>query len=124
MKRTTRILLTALAVATLGAGVASADTPAPRVERRHARQHERIERGVKSGQITRQELRRLRRAEAKLRRTEARLMADRHRLGREAHRLGREAHRLERKRARLHRQLERQSERIWRFKHNGRFYVM
>ena len=117
MKRTTRILLTALAVATLGAGVASADTPTPSVERRHARQHERIERGVKSGQITRQELRRLRRAEAKLRRTEARLRRTEVRL-----RAGR--YRLERERARLHRQLDRQSERIWRFKHNGRFYVM
>jgi hypothetical protein len=117
MNRTTRILLTALTVATLGAGVASADTPAPRLEHRHARQHERIERGVKSGQITRQELRRLRRAEAKMRRTEARLRRTEARL--RADRL-----RLERERVRLHCQLDRQSERIWRMKHNGWFYVL
>ena len=110
MKRTTRILLTALAVATLSAATASADTPTPRVERRHARQHERIERGVRSGQITRHELHRLRRAEARLRRTEGRMRADRHR--------------LERDRARLQRQLDRQSQRIWRMKHNGRYYVL
>jgi hypothetical protein len=110
MKRTTRILLTALAVATLGAAVASADPPAPGAERRHTRQHERIVRGVRSGQLTRQELRQLRRGQARLRRTELRMKADRRV--------------REHERARLHRRLDRESRHIWRLKHNGRCYVL
>ena len=90
---------------------------APRVERRHAHQHERIADGVRSGQITRHEVRKLRRAEAKMRRAEARLRRTEARM-----RAGR--YRLERERARLQRQLDRQSQRIWRFKHNGRYYVL
>jgi hypothetical protein len=105
MKRITMIIL-AVAIAASIAGVASAQPGTQGLDRREWRQHERIHRGVRSGQLTPREARHLRLGQRHIRRVELRSWAD--------GRIG------PRERARLHRALDRQDARIWRLKHNGR----
>ncbi len=105
MKRLTMIVM-AVAIAVTVAGSASAQPGTQRVERREWRQHQRIQRGVASGQLTARETVRLRQGQRHIRRMELRARAD--------GRVG------PRERVRLHRALDRQSARIWRLKHNGR----
>ena len=75
MKRLT-ILILATALAVSLAGLASANTATPRIDRRIARQEVRIHRGVRSGQLTRRETLRLQRGERHIRRMEWRAKAD------------------------------------------------
>ncbi len=101
-----RILILTAILALITASFAAAHPVTPRVDRREARQHMRIHQGVKSGQLTRGEARRLRAGQAHVRRTERRAKAD-----------GRVTLR---ERARMERALDRQSRHIARLKHNGR----
>ncbi len=105
MKRLT-ILILATALAVSLAGVASAGTATPNVNRRIARQEVRIHRGVRSGRLTPREARSLQRGERHIRRMELRAKAN-----------GRVT---PRERAHLNRALDRQNARIWRLKHNRR----
>ncbi len=57
--KTLRVLLLVAAFATVTATVASAHGATPRVDRREARQSERIRDGVRSGELTRGETRQL-----------------------------------------------------------------
>ncbi len=106
MKRMTVILAAALMAATLTAGVAAADTRTPRIDRREARQYQRIRQGERHGDLTRGESRRLWRGEARIHRTEHRMKAN--------------GFVTPRERAHLNRALDRQSRQIWRLKHNRR----
>ncbi|MBK7367705.1 MAG: hypothetical protein IPJ04_07245 [Candidatus Eisenbacteria bacterium] len=56
--------------------MASANAATPRVDRREARQTERIREGVRSGELTRGETRHLVRGQARVHRMEARAKAD------------------------------------------------
>jgi hypothetical protein len=105
MKRITLIIMVA-AIAVSFAGVASAQPGTQRLDRREWRQHERIRQGVYAGQLTPREARHLRMGQRHIRRMEQRFRAD--------GRIG------PRERVRLHCALDRQSARIYRFKHNGR----
>jgi hypothetical protein len=105
MKGAARIsLLVVLLIAF--AGIASANTCAPRVDRREARQQARIGQGVRSGRLTPGETIRLERGQRRVDRAERVAKAD-----------GRVS---PRERARLNRMQDRQSRRIYRLKHNGR----
>lgn len=101
-----RVVLLALAVAMLTATVASAHPVTPRVDRREARQGARIHHGVRTGQLTRGEVRRLRAGQVRVHRMERRAKADGFVGARE--------------RAQLNRAQNRQNRRIYRLKHNGR----
>ena len=81
---------------------ASADTP--RLDKREANQQQRIEQGVKSGELTKPEAKRLERSERRLERHEDRAEADGVVTARE--------------RARLHNEADRTSARIYRQKHD------
>jgi hypothetical protein len=105
MKRFTMMVM-AIALSVSIAGVAVAQPCLRRPARSALRQELRIRQGVRSGQLTRRETRRLRMEQRHLRRMELRARAD--------GRLG------QRERARLQRARDRQSARIWRFRHNGR----
>jgi hypothetical protein len=113
MKRITMIVM-AVALMVSFAGIAAAQPGArdldrrgtQRIERREWRQHQRIQRGIASGQLTRGETIRLRQGQRHIRHMELRARAD--------GRVG------PRERVRMHRALDRQSARIWRLKHNGR----
>ena len=119
MKRMTMISLTA-GTLLLMAGVALAQAPAaapaqspapaststPRIDRREANQRARIHQGVKSGELTRHEARRLRRGQRHVDRMEDRAKADGKVTAAERHRITR---------AQNH-----QSRRIYRLKHNDR----
>jgi outer membrane biogenesis lipoprotein LolB len=96
----------ALAVSTLAAGVASANTATPRVDRREWRQHQRIREGWRSEELTRGERARLRAGQRRVHRMEWRAKRDGH------------VDRFERRR--LNRAENRQSRRIYRLKHNRR----
>lgn len=104
MKAFQLILLT-VAATTLTATLASAHPVTPRVDRREARQHARIEQGVRSGELTRGETRRLMAGQRHIHRMERRAKADGFVSARE--------------RAHLHRAQNRQSRHIYRLKHNG-----
>ena len=104
MKRITMIIM-AVAIAVSIAGVAAAQTGTRRLDRREWRQHERIQRGAASGQLTPCEARHLRTGQRHIRSMELRARAD--------GQVGL------RERVRLNRALDRQSGRIWRLKHNG-----
>jgi hypothetical protein len=78
---------------------AAAETPV--IDARQANQRERIEQGVRSGELTRPETRRLVRGEAQLHRHESRAEADGKVTARERARLNRDAQRMSR---RIHRQ--------------------
>ena len=105
MKRITMIVM-AVAIAVSVAGSASAQPGTRRIDRREWRQHERIQRGVASGQLTPREARHLKLGQRHIRNMELRGRAD--------GRVG------PRERVRLNRALDRQNTRIWRLKHNGR----
>ena len=105
MKRIASILF-AFSFITLLAGAASAHPCTPRIDRREARQQFRIRQGVRQGQITPLEARRLRMGERRIQHMERLARADGHvRL---------------RERVRIHRALTRQSRRIFWARHNGR----
>jgi hypothetical protein len=75
MKRMRMLMLIAVA-ATLFASIAAAQNATPRVDRREARQHVRIAQGVRSGQLTPAEARRLRHGQRHIGRMERRAKAD------------------------------------------------
>jgi hypothetical protein len=106
MKRILAPVLAAGAILLALSSVASAHPYAPNAQRRALRQEMRIRDGVRCGQLTRAEVRRLRAAQRHTLRTHRRMIAD-----------GRLSMR---ERARLHRMLDRQGYRIHRFRHNGR----
>jgi hypothetical protein len=105
MKTRSKVVL-ALAMLIAFAGVASASTATPNIDRREARQEWRIRQGERSGQLTRREARRLQRGERHIRRMELRAKAN-----------GRVT---PRERRHMERALNRESRRIYRLKHNGR----
>lgn len=74
--KTVRVLLLVAAFAALATTVAAAGTYTPRVDRREARQSERIREGVRSGELTRGETRQLVRGQRHVHRMEARAKAD------------------------------------------------
>lgn len=80
------------------------------LDRRHNRQDLRIERGWKNGELTPRELRRLRRSQGKLERLERRFGAD--------------GHYSKKERRVLNEVLDRNSDRIYRKKHNDRQRVL
>lgn len=108
MKRTQQVVLALSVMLTLLslAAVAGASQVTPRADRREVRQDQRIEQGVKSGQLTRGETRRLVRGQAHVERVEAR--AKRDGVVRPA------------ERRHIERALNHQSRRIYRLKHNAR----
>jgi hypothetical protein len=101
-KRTTILAVSGLVIATLGA-TAFAGTPV--LDRREHNQAARIHQGVKSGELTRPETRRLVAGEARLRANEARAKADGNVTAAE--------------RARLQAEANRMSKRIYRQKHDA-----
>jgi len=101
-----RLLILTLAVATLTATIASAQTATPRIDRREARQSARIHQGVKSGELTPGEAARLRAGERHIDRMETRAKAD--------------GKVTPQERARITRAQNRESHRIYRYKHNDR----
>jgi hypothetical protein len=105
MKRLTMMILTVALTASI-AGVAAAQACPRPPARRAMRQELRIREGVRAGELTLRETIRLRLGQRHIRRMERWARAD--------GRIG------PRERARLHRALDRQSERIWRLRHNGR----
>lgn len=78
-----------------------------RIEQRIDRQHQRIKQGVRSGELTRKETKRLRKQHRSIVKLERRLSWDGH--------LGRHDRRT------LHRKLDAASEWIYRLKHNDRY---
>ena len=104
MKRI-RLVMIALAMMTLAAGVASASTTAPRIDRREWRQHERIQQGWRSRELSRRE--------------HARLHAGQRHIHRMEWRAGRDGHIDRFERRRLTRTQNEESRRIYRLKHNG-----
>lgn len=109
MKRI-RLILVTLALVTLGATAAGANTATPRVDRREWRQHARIHQGWRNGQLTRGERFRLRAGQRHIHRMEWRAKRDGH------------VDRFERRR--LSRAQDHQSRSIYRLKHNRRGRVL
>jgi hypothetical protein len=109
VKRTHLVAL-ALAITTLGASVAGANTATPRIDRREWRQHQRIHHAWRSGRLTRGE--------------RARLAAGQHRVHRMEWRAKRDGHvdRFERRRITRAQNLE--SRRIHRLAHNRRSRIL
>ena len=105
MKRTLMIALLA-AVLTSFAGFASAHPATPRIDRREARQHVRIQQGVRSGELTGREQARLHMGQRHIHRMELRAKSD-----------GRVTMR---ERGRIARAQNRESRAIYRKKHNAR----
>lgn len=103
-----RILVLVAAFAALSSIVASAHTASPRIDRREARQHHRIAQGVRSGELTRGEARRLRAGQLHVHRMERRAKAD--------------GIMTPRERARIGRAQNVQSRHIARWKHNQRVH--
>jgi hypothetical protein len=101
-----RVLFAMAAVAALSTTIASAQSNDPRVDQRELRQHARIEQGIRRGELTRGEARRLRAGQGHVRRMERRARYDNRLTPRE--------------RARLERVQDRQSRRIARLEHNRR----
>ncbi len=101
-----RVLMIAAALALFTASLASAHTGTPRVDRRQAHQRTRIVQGVRSGELTPREARRLRAGQAHVGRMERRAKSD--------------GVVTQRERVRMERAQDRQSRRIARLKHNGR----
>ena len=107
MNRIARLVTTAtLAVLLAGIVLPAAAQAGPRMARRQAGQCQRIERGLRCGQLGPREARRLVRGQRHVRRMELRARAD--------GRIG------PRERVRLNRALDRQDCRIYRLRHNGR----
>ena len=105
MKRFAQVLL-ALIVVTSFANIASAGNCTPRIDHRRIEQRERIRQGVRSGQLTRHETRHLRVNARHIHRVERRAKAD--------------GQLSRRERVHINRMQDRESRRIFRFKHNGR----
>jgi len=105
MKRTLTIALLA-AVMTSFAALAYAHPATPRVDRREARQHLRIQQGVRGGSLTPGEAARLRAGQRRIHRMEWRAKSDGYVSGRE--------------RARLNHVQNRENRAIRRLKHNAR----
>ncbi len=105
MKRFTSTIIAVLALVTF-AGVASAHPQSRRVDAREDRQHVRIADGMRRGDLTRGEARRLHRGQIRVHRMERRMKAD--------GKFGM------RERMRMERMQDRQSGRIYRMRHNGR----
>lgn len=103
-----RILVLVAAFAALSSVVASAHTVNPRIDRREARQQHRIVQGVRSGELTRPEARRLRAGQRHVHRMERRAKAD--------------GIMTPRERARIGHAQNVQSRHIARLKHNRRAY--
>jgi hypothetical protein len=103
MKSVRVLFLTAILVVTCAA-IASAQTSTPRIDRRETRQHERIQQGVRSGELTHGEARNLRAGQRHIHRMEMRAKSD--------------GKVTPRERARITRAQDRQSRKIWREKHN------
>ncbi len=78
-----------------------------RFEQRLDRQHLRIKQGVRSGELTRKEAKRLRKQQRRITRLESRFMRD--------------GHLTRHERRTLRRELDAASDRIYRFKHNDRY---
>jgi len=106
MKRITVVILVAV-LGSLMAGAAMAGTA--RIDRREARQRERIVEGRMSGQLTAGE--------------RARLNAGQRHIARMERRAGRDGAFTARERMRIERAQDRQSRRIYRLKHNGRVHI-
>jgi len=105
MNRTLTLTLALLAALVAGAPVAGyAQTDAPGVDKRQHRQQQRIKGGVRSGELTPRETRRLLRAERHIAREQRRYAAD--------------GRLTPRERADLHRDLTRSSRQIRRQKHD------
>jgi hypothetical protein len=107
------LIATLITVMTAGgtfglASTASAGTNSPRIDRREARQQNRILRGVGSGALTPRETYRLERRQASIHAQEARFKSD-----------GNLSHR---ERQILNHRLNRSSRAIYRAKHNSRHY--
>ena len=105
MKRTLMIVVLAAVMASF-AGIATAGTATPRIDRREARQEKRIEQGTRSGELTPAERARLNAGQAHVDRMEVRAKAD--------------GHVTPAERARITRAQNRQSRAIYRKKHNAR----
>lgn len=103
--KTFRALMLTLAIAMFASTVASAHPVTPRIDRREARQHQRIRQGVRSGELTRGETRSLVAGQRHVHRMERRARSDGAVSARE--------------RARITRAQDRQSRHIHRLKHNG-----
>ena len=101
-----RVLLMAAMLAMFTVSLAAAHSTTPRVDRRQSHQHARIVQGVRGGELTRAELRRLRKGQAHARRMERRAKAD--------------CVVTPRERVRMGRAQARQSRQIAWFNHNGR----
>ena len=108
MKRLSQVVFAMAMMVTLLsiAAVAGANPVMRRADRREVRQHHRIEQGVKSGQLTRGETRRLVRGQARINRIEARDKRD--------------GFVTMHERRQLQRVQNHQSRRIYRLKHNAR----
>jgi glucose/arabinose dehydrogenase len=104
--KTLRVLMLTLAATLLATTIASAHSVTQRVDRREARQSYRLHQGVRSGQLTRAEARRLRSGQRQVRRMEFRSERD--------------GVVTRRERFRMENAQDRQSWRIWRLKHNDR----
>lgn len=104
--KTFRMLFAAALLCAATSAIAAAHPATPRVDRREARQHARIEQGVRSGELTPREAARLRAGQRHVHRMELRAKAD--------------GHVTLRERAQLGRAQARQSRHIARLKHNGR----
>jgi hypothetical protein len=99
------VVMLALAATVFTATLASAHPVTPRIDRHQARQHARIHQGVRSGELTRGEVRALRAGQRHVARLERRAKADGFVSARE--------------RAQIRRAQARQSRAIFRFKHIG-----
>ena len=105
MKRIT-VMVLALTIAGLSAGVASAHETRSNINQRQAWQQHRVQNGQRCGQITRGEKRHLKKGQRHINRMERR---------------GRRDGNLNiRERARIQGALDKQSHRIYRMRHNGR----
>ena len=104
--KTLRVMFAIAAFAALMATAASAHDSTPRVDQREYRQGERIQQGRRSGELTRPENRRLMAGQRHVQRMERRAKAD--------------GCVTQRERARMGHAQDRQSQRIWRLKHNNR----
>ena len=92
-------------LAVLGSAPILANDSTPNLDKREAHQHARVHQGVESGSLTKPEARRLREGEARLKYNEAKAKADGTVTSEE--------------RAKLQREADRESERIYRQKHDA-----
>ncbi len=106
MKKSAVILAIVAIVAVAGAGNALAGTNDPIIQQREINQENRIEQGVKSGQLTPNETGRLEAQQARIQQDESRMKAD--------------GNLTPRERVRLTREQDRASRKIYRKKHNLR----